>query len=145
MFLSFRCHGHIQIRGESGMRANLLPAVVAAILPFSAHAGGFDRALMKLAPQERAHQACVIKGLDVVRRDPRLRHADRMKTSILSPSTLQGTLLSAKGGAVRANHHWYAIEFTCRLSDDFLQATSFSFQLGQEIAQNKWETYGLWR
>jgi hypothetical protein len=127
------------------MRTNLLPAVVAAILPFAAHAGGFDRALMKLAPQERAHQACGIKGLEVVRHDPRLRHADRMKTGILAPPTLQGTLLSAKGGAVRANHHWYAIKFTCQLSNDFLRATSFSFELGQEIAQNKWETYGLWR
>jgi hypothetical protein len=127
------------------MRTNLPPAVVAAILPFAAHAGGFDRALMKLAPQERAHQACVIKGLEVVRHDPRLRHADRMKTGILAPPTLQGTLLSAKGGAVRANHHWYAIKFTCQLSNDFLRATSFSFELGQEIAQNKWETYGLWR
>jgi hypothetical protein len=128
------------------MRSHLMLAVAAAgISPAAAHAGNFDRALLKLAPQERAHQACVIKGLDVVRRDPRLRHADRMKTSILSPSTLEGTLLSAKGGAVRANHRWYAIKFTCRLSNDLLHATSFSFELGQEIAQNKWETYGLWR
>ena len=113
-----------------------MPALVAA--------GAFDDALRKLEPEERSHQACIIKGLDAVRRDPRLRGADRMKTSIFSRAVLKGTLLTAKGGAVRANNRWYALSFTCTLTPDYMKATSFFFELGAEIPRQRWEQYDLW-
>jgi hypothetical protein len=103
-----------------------------------------EQVLARLAPEERSHQACILKGLDEVRRDPRLRMADRMKTSIFSPAVLDGTRLQAKGGAVRAGGRWYALDFTCKLTDNLMKATSFSFAVGREVPKESWEKYGLW-
>jgi Domain of Unknown Function (DUF930) len=124
----------------------VLPSFLACFftLATTADAGPIDRALMKLAPEERAHQACIIKGIETVRKDKRLRQADRMKTSILGPAQFTGTVVTATGGAVRMQHHWYALKFTCSVTDDQMKATSFTFELGQEIPKEKWEDYGLW-
>lgn len=112
------------------MRRNVAALFFGCFMPALGAAGPFDDALRKLEPEERSHQACIIRGLDVVRRDPRLRGADRMKTSIFSRAVLNGTLLTAKGGAVRANSRWYALSFKCNLTSDYMKATSFSFELG---------------
>jgi hypothetical protein len=125
------------------MRGKLL-AFCVCCMPALATAGPFDDALRKLEPEERSHQACIIKGLDAVRRDARLRAADRMKTSIFSRAVLDGTTLVAKGGAVRANKRWYTLSFTCKLTADYMRATSFIFQLGAEVPQQRWDEYGLW-
>lgn len=126
------------------MRWKLLGLFCACCMPVLATAGSFDNALRKLEPEERSHQACIIKGLDTVRRDARLRHADQMKTSIFSRAVLNGTVLTANGGAVRANNRWYALSFTCSLTPDYMRATSFSFQLGAEVPKQRWDAYGLW-
>jgi hypothetical protein len=107
-------------------------------------AGPFDNVLRKLEPEERSHQACILKGLEVVHGDARLRKADRMKTSIFSRAVLDGTHLTAKGGAVRANGRWYALSFACDLTPDYMRATSFSFELGAEIPRQRWDEYSLW-
>jgi hypothetical protein len=131
--------------GEIQTMRRKVPALFfACCMPALVAAGPFDQALLKLEPEERSHQACIIKGLDVVRRDPRLRRADRMKTSIFSRAILNGTLLTAKGGAVRANSRWYGLSFTCNLTPDYMKATSFSFELGAEIPKQRWDEYGLW-
>lgn len=104
-----------------------------------------DRAFMKLEPEERAHQACILRGIDAVRKGSKLKGVDRVKTSILSPATFTNNVVTAKGGAVRAKHHWYAIEFTCAVTDDQMKATSFDYKLGDEIPETKWEDYGLWK
>ncbi len=104
-----------------------------------------EQALAKLAPQERSQQACILKGLDAVRRDARLRHADRISASVFVPAVLDGTLLTAKGGAIRAGDHWYALSFTCRLTGDLMKAMSFAFALGAEIPKETWDKHGLWR
>ena len=108
-------------------------------------ANSIEQALAKLGPEERSHQACIVRGLDLVRRDSRLRNADRMKTSIFSAAVLEGTLLMAKGAAVRAGEHWYTLTFSCQLTADFMKATSFAFVLGGEIPKASWERLGLWR
>lgn len=110
----------------------------------SANAGPTEDALAKLAPEERSHQACVVRGLVMVRSDARLRTADRMQTSILSPATLKGTTLTAKGGAVRTGGKWYALSFTCQLTADFMKATTFAYAVGGEIPKSQWDTLGLW-
>jgi hypothetical protein len=102
-----------------------------------------ERALVKLAPEERANQACVIKGLPIVKKDPRLRKADRITTSNFGPPVLDGTHLIAKGGAVRTGDHWYALSFTCELSPDLMKAQSFTFSMGKEIPKDAWEDLGL--
>lgn len=127
------------------LKRNALAAVLAfALVPLPGLAGPIETMLAKLGPEERSHQACVIKGLDVVRRDPRLRQADRMKTSIFAPAVLAATSLTANGGAVHAGSRWYALSFSCTLTGDYMKATAFSFVLRNEIPQAAWDKYGLW-
>jgi len=104
-----------------------------------------EDALKKLDPEERAHQACSIKGVDTLRRDKRLPHADRIKTRVAGAAILDGTVVTAKGGAVRAKGRWYALKFTCTVTADRMKAVSFTYELGQEIPEAKWDDYGLWR
>jgi hypothetical protein len=111
----------------------------------SAAAGTLEQSLAKLDPEERAHQACIILGIDQLRRDKQLPQADRMKTGIFGPAAFDGTVVKASGGAVRANHRWYSLNFTCIVSKDQMKATSFAYKLGSEIPEVQWEDLGLWR
>ena len=104
-----------------------------------------EKILAALPPEFRAHQACILRGMDIAKREPLLRKADRMKTSILNQAVLDGTRLAAKGGAVRSGGRWYALSFSCDLTSDLMKATSFSYVLGKEIAERDWEQLGLWR
>jgi hypothetical protein len=126
------------------MQRVLFLFVCALALAKVADAGPIDQALMKLGPEERARQVCIIKGIETVRKDKRLRQADRMKTSILQPAQFTGTVVTATGGAVRMQHHWYVLKFTCEVTDDLMKAKTFTFELGDEIPKDKWEDYGLW-
>jgi hypothetical protein len=121
-----------------------LAVALVLVMQQAASASSMQRILAKLAPEERAHQACAIKGLPIVKKDPRLRRADRIKSSILSRAVLAGTHLDAKGGAIRAGGHWYAVSYTCELSADYMQAQTFSFQVGKEIPEARWDELGLW-
>jgi len=114
-------------------------------MPVSVSAASLEDSLAKLTPEFRSHQACILRGLPAVRKEPALRRADRMKTSIFKPAVLDGTRLTATGGAVRSAGHWYALSFTCDLSSDWMKAMSFTFHLGAEIPQANWERLGLWR
>jgi hypothetical protein len=118
---------------------------VCLCLPAAASAKSLERQLAALSPEFRSQQACILRGLSAVRRERLLRKADRMKTSIFSPAVLEGTKLTAKGGAVRAQGHWYSLSFSCDLTNDWMKATSFSFALGGEIPERDWEQLGLWR
>jgi Domain of Unknown Function (DUF930) len=126
------------------LREIVAALAVVLLVPGMAAAGSIEDALAKLDPEERSHQACILRGMDAVRRDPLLAKADRMKTSIFGPAVLKGTLLTARGGAVRAGTRWYALSFTCQLTPDLMKATSFAFTVGAEIPQKAWERLGLW-
>jgi hypothetical protein len=125
-------------------------AIFSALLVFDASevaaAGSLERSLQKLGPEERAHQVCAAKGLDAVRRgDKRLVKADRLMPDTFKRAQFDGTVVSAKGAAVRANAHWYALSFECKVSDDQMKALAFSFKLGDEIPADQWDEVGLWR
>lgn len=110
-----------------------------------AFAGPVDRAMLNLDPEERAHQACIIKGIASIRQDKSLPGVDRMKTGIFGRAEFNDdTHVVAHGGAVRANHHWYKLTFDCRVSADQMTATSFTYKLGAEIPKTNWEDLGLW-
>jgi hypothetical protein len=108
-------------------------------------AGSLERALLKLNPEERAHQACVAKGLETVRRDKRLSKADRLMPEAFKRAKFDGTVVSAKGAAVRMSAHWYALSFKCSVSDDQMKALTFTFEVGAEIPSEEWEAAGLWK
>jgi hypothetical protein len=118
---------------------------VLVLVPVSTHATSIDQQLQKLDPEERAHQVCVIKGIDTIRRDGKLPKADRLKTSITGRAAFTGTRVAAKGGAVRANSHWYGLKFNCDVTPDQMKALSFTYEVGNEIPEDKWEDLGLWR
>lgn len=120
--------------------------VVAGGIVWGTHAtaAGIESSLAKLEPEERSHQACILKGLREVGREPKLRRADRMKTSIFTRAVLKGSMLAAPGGAVRVKGHWYRLAFACTLTDDYMKATTFTFELGTEIPKESWDRLGLW-
>jgi hypothetical protein len=74
-----------------------LGLAVVAISTAQAKAGPLEDALAKLDPQERSHQACIMKGIDMMRHDARLKKADRMKTQIFAPAVLDKTQLTGEG------------------------------------------------
>lgn len=110
----------------------------------TAGANSLKESFLKLPPEERAHQACIVKGMDNIRRDKRFARADRIKSSILTPALFEGTLVTAKGAALRSEGNWYALEFTCNVAADFLTATSFIYDIGPSIPRERWEDLGLW-
>lgn len=120
-------------------------AIYSLSMPVCADNAAIDRALEKLEPEERAHQACDIKGIDAVRKGSPLRKVDRVKSSSSARAIFKDNVVIAKGGAVRAKGHWYAISFTCAVTADQMKATSFDFKLGDEIPEAKWEDLGLWK
>jgi hypothetical protein len=122
-----------------------LALAVACCASAPAVAGSLEQTLAKLEPEFRSHQVCILRGLDAVRRDPLLRSADRMKTSIFSQAVLEGTRLTAKGGAVKSGNRWYALSFSCDLTANLMKATSFTFTRGAEIPERDWDRLGLWR
>lgn len=127
------------------MRALLALAVATATLASTPAIGGSIKdQLAKLDPEERAHQACVIKGLDMIKRDRKLPGAESMKTSIFGRAAFTGEAVTAKGGAVRAHNRWYKLKFDCTVTADQMKATAFTYEIGAEIPQAQWEDLGLW-
>jgi len=123
-----------------------LSALAALLLcSVGAKAASIHDQLMKLDPEERAHQACIIKGVDTIRHDRKLPGTDRVKTSIGGRATYTGTQVASKWGAVRAKSRWYALKFTCDVTPDQTKALSFKYEIGAEIPETKWEDLGLWR
>ncbi|MCW5693736.1 MAG: DUF930 domain-containing protein [Pseudolabrys sp.] len=128
------------------MRRRIATALgLGLFMPLVASAATLEDSLAKLTPEFRSHQACILRGLPAVRSEQALRRADRMKTSIFKPAVLNGTKLTAPGGAVRSAGHWYALSFTCDLTSDWMKATTFTFKLGPEIPKTDWERLGLWQ
>lgn len=116
------------------------------LAPIAAQAASFEDTMRKLDPEERAHQACILKGIAAVRADKTVPGADRMKTSIFGRAEFSnGTEVKAKGGAVRAKDHWFQLSFDCVVTADQMKATSFSYKLGREIPKAEWEELGLWQ
>lgn len=122
----------------------ILTVLFAMVAGVAVAAGSLEKSLMKLNPEERAHQACVVKGLEAIRRDKKLSRADRLMPDTFKRASFQNNVVSAKGAAVRADKHWYAVTFNCTVSDDQLKALAFSYELGKEIPPDTWENVGLW-
>jgi hypothetical protein len=126
------------------MKSTLYRVAALIVLTQTASANAVDRALAKLDPEERAHQACVILGVDTLRKDRVLPHADRMKTGVLGRAKFTGTRVTTVGGAVRSNHRWYRLSFDCTVTANQMKAKTFTYKIGPEIPRKKWDEIGLW-
>lgn len=120
-------------------------AALAAGMSHVTQAGTLEESFDKLPDEERARQACILKGIDLIRKEKRLAHADRIKTSIFSGASFDGTLVVSKGGAVRSDSRWYHLQFTCAVAPDLKHATTFDYAIGEEIPETAWEDLGLWK
>jgi len=132
---------------EPGARSCALLALAAAgwtLIATCATGGSIKDQLAKLDPEERAHQACVIKGIDTIKHDRKLPGAESMKASIFGRASFTGEAVATKGGAVRAHNHWYKLAFNCTVTADQMKATAFTYEIGAEIPQAQWEDLGLW-
>jgi len=127
------------------MKSKLWLPMALALWPLTADASTIKQQLQKLDPEERAHQVCVMKGIDTIRNQGKLPKADRLKTSITKPAKFTGTQVAAPGGAVRAKSHWYTLKFKCEVTPDQMTAVSFTYEIGPEIPEANWEDLGLWR
>lgn len=127
------------------MLRRILALAPTLLWPLGSSAANLNDQLMKLDPEERAHQVCVIKGIETIRREGKLPKADRLKTSITGRAAFTGTQVAAKGGAVRAKSHWYGLQFKCDVTADQMKALTFTYEIGKEIPEDKWEDLGLWR
>ena len=83
------------------MHRLLFLLIVAVVAPVQA--ASMNDVMMKLEPEERAHQACILRGIDTINRSKKLKGVDRLKTSILSRATFDGTTVVAKGGGLITN------------------------------------------
>jgi len=122
----------------------LVSLVALSLISTPVFAANMDKALLKLGPEERARQACVIKGIEQIRRDKRIGRPDFLSPGISKPATLNGSVVTAPAGAVRASHRWHAVSFTCSVTPDQMKALTFVYQLGAEIPKAQWADLGLW-
>lgn len=104
-----------------------------------------DRVLKELQPEERAHQVCNLRGIDTLRKGSHLKGIDRVTTTAQKPAVFKDNVVTAKGGAVRANNRWYFLDFTCTVTPDQMRAKTFTYKLGGLIPEDKWDDFGLWR
>jgi hypothetical protein len=127
------------------MRSRIALAVAMACTCQPALATSIEQQLLLFGPEERAHQACIIRGLEQIAREKTLPGADRMKTGVLGTAKfIDGTRVTTVGGAVRAKHKWYRLSFDCTVTPDQMKATSFTYKIGAEIPKETWEEIGLW-
>lgn len=124
------------------MRLTLATILFVSFLPL-AGAASIDQSLAKLDPEERARQACIIRGIDQIRADKKLPRADRIQPGAEKRAAFKGDVVLAEGGAVRAKDKWYALTFTCAVTADHMKATSFAYTIGALIPKEKWEDMGL--
>jgi hypothetical protein len=116
----------------------------ALVMPFCVQAATVDQALAKLAPEERSREACAIRAMSDLRKNPMLRKVDHIVASTGRQAVLNGTTLTAVEAAARSGGRWYALSFTCQLTTDYMKAVSFTYKLGREIPKAEWERLNLW-
>lgn len=127
------------------MKKTGLALIALAIATMSAHAerSRFERSLQHLDPMTRLEQVCALETMARVNRDANPYHPDRAVIYALSKPRLDGDTVKGTGGAFRSGGKWYQYSFTCRTTPDHMAVSAFSYKIGQEIPQSRWESYGL--
>ena len=125
----------------------LFALLLAALSISSARASDsrFLSSLKRLDPGTRLEQICDLYAMQQIAHDSNPFHPDRAKSDVISRPRHAGATISGKGGAFRSGGRWYQYSFKCTASGDRTKVLSFSYQLGKEIPESKWATYGLWR
>jgi hypothetical protein len=125
----------------------LIALTVLALFPplARAEASRFDRSLLHLDPMTRLEQICAVETMARVNRDDNPYRPDRAVIYAVSKPKLSGDTMTGNGGAFRSKGKWYQYSFVCKTTPDHMKVSSFSYQIGKEIPQSMWDTYGLYR
>ena len=118
------------------------------VMTVAASAAGesrIDRSLKMLAPTERLVQLCDYTAMQRIRKDKRKFRPDRVIADGAKDPTFDKNTVIANGGAFRSRGRWYSLTFRCTATLDNLKVVSFKFQIGGEIPEDKWASYGLWQ
>jgi hypothetical protein len=105
----------------------------------------FEAMLQRIDPSERLEQVCEYAALTKIGRDKKTYRPDRVVIEAMSPPKVAGDKMSGTGAALRSKGKWYRFEFSCEAAPDRLKVQSFSYEVGDEIPEEKWERFGLWR
>jgi len=113
------------------------------LIPTAASAMSLAQSLKRLEPTTRMLQVCDIEASKQISK--KQKGVDRVVSEAASAPRTSGDQVIAKGAAFRAKGHWYAFQYTCRVSSDHMKALSFTYKLGKEIPRSKWDAYELWQ
>ncbi len=125
----------------------LVVAICASLIlagPAAAIDARFKRSLERLAPVDRLEQLCDYTAMQRIRKDHRPFRPDRAVANARTDARIEDHTVVAKGAAFRSRRKWYALSYTCTAAPDHLAVTSFSYEIGAEIPEEKWASYGLW-
>ncbi len=103
-----------------------------------------EASLRKLDPETRFDQVCDIAAVKAIARDS-AHKPDRAVSSAATQPVIKGDEMKGAGGAFRSKGKWYQFSFTCTATPDRMKVNAFSYQIGEEIPESKWDGYGLWR
>lgn len=96
-----------------------------------AHAGSFERELLKQDPRTRALWVCERLGLQKMKKDRALRKPDRLFLDVpVDSARLAGNTL-AGNGQIRDERGWTDLGFRCTVSADRLKARALTYTLGK--------------
>jgi len=128
------------------MRAFGLAVVAATIAAATAVAaeGRFERSLKMLAPAERLEQLCDYTAMTRIREQSKDHRPDRAVANAMAEPVVSGDTLEVSGGAFRSRKKWYALSYRCTATPDHLTIVTFRFNVGEEIPESKWASFGLW-
>jgi hypothetical protein len=104
----------------------------------------FEAMLQRIDPSERLEQVCEYAALTKIGRDKKTYRPDRVVIQAISPPKVSGDRMAGSGAALRSKGKWYQFGFTCQATPDRLKVQSFSYEVGHEIPEAKWERFGLW-
>lgn len=138
----------VMVNLREGVRMRRLGVAVCASLiltgPAAAIDARFKRSLERLAPVDRLEQLCDYTAMQRIRKEHKSFRPDRAVANARSDARVVGHTVEAKGAAFRSRRKWYALSYACTAAPDHLAVTSFKYEIGDEIPQEKWASFGLW-
>jgi hypothetical protein len=128
------------------MKQIVLTACFAATfaMPADAASKRVEKKLEILDPMTRLEQICAIETMSRVHKDKNPYRPDRAIIYALAAPVLKGDTVTGEGGAFRSKGKWYRYSFTCKATADHMKVSSFSYKIGDQIPEEKWESYGLY-
>jgi Domain of Unknown Function (DUF930) len=104
-----------------------------------------DSFLEKLEDTTRLEQVCSLEAMTRVKRDKNPYRPDRAVIHAMAEPKRNGDTLTGEGGAFRSKRKWYQFSFVCKAEPGHMKVTEFTYKLGDEIPEDKWEEFGLYQ